>query len=62
MDCPTTDTPNCAGSVPMFSEIPNVENVSSGSVMEPQLVSTQALCPQFPRARPGLQSEVEVLL
>lgn len=22
LDCPTTDTPNCAGSVPMFSETP----------------------------------------
>lgn len=43
LDCSTTDTPNCAGSVPRLQK----------HGVEPGWLGTQAACPQLPRASVG---------
>lgn len=58
-DCPTTDTPNCAGSVPTPSET-RVWKCFLG--VEPGWLALRPRVPTSPGPAPGLQSEVEVLL
>lgn len=59
LDCPITDTPNCAGSVPMPSET-RVWKCLLG--VEPGWLGTQAACPQLPRASPRSSVGGRVLL